>query len=97
MLLDLALVQPIYILLSSSLIDFLSAIFLKLIAHIMNDPLFLRINFVLAFVDYFRCAYVLTFNLFSRLNCSKALLVNVVFDDCLSDDRLYRIAILTLS
>ena len=66
MLLDLALVLTVYTFLYSSLIDFLSDVVLKLIAQIMNDSLFLLIDFFLSFIDYFRCAYVLSLNLFSR-------------------------------
>ena len=66
MLLDLALVLTVYTFLYSSLIDFLSDVVLKLIAQIMNDSLFLLIDFFLSFIDYFRSAYVLTFDLFSR-------------------------------
>ena len=65
MLLDLALILTKYCFFNSSLIDFLSHIVLKLITQIMNDSLFLLIDFLLSFIDYFRSAYFLIVNLFS--------------------------------
>ena len=100
MLLDLALEKAIQTFLSSSLIDFLPdviLIILKLFAHIMNNSLFLLIDFFLTFIDYFRSAYVLKVEVFSRKNRFMALLTNFVVDDCFGDVWLYRIAILTLS
>ena len=68
---DLTLVK----ILTSSLIDLIIILLLLLlllnvalkpIAHFLNKSLLLLIDFLLAFVDYFRYAYVLTIDLLSR-------------------------------